>query len=131
MPHVNWVAAVVAGIVGYFPGALWYSPLMFLNAWRAETGLSGEQGGLSMGARLASGVALSLVAALAFAVLIGPEPTLAFAVEAALAIAICFITTAFGMQYLFEGRSVKLTLINGGFHIVQFLIYAIILGLWH
>jgi len=131
LPDVNWIAAVVAGILGFMPGALWYSPVLFLNAWQRETGLTGQEKGLPFPARLATGTALSIVAALAFAFLLGPWPTLKFAVAAALAVGIAFITTAFGIQYVFEGKSVKLTLINGGYHVVQFLIYAVILGLWH
>jgi len=131
MTEVNWIAAIVAGIVGFMPGALWYSPVMFLTAWQRETGLTGQEGGMSFPARLATGMALSVIAALAFAYLVGPLPTLKFAIAAALAVGIAFITTAFGIQYVFEGKSVKLTLINGGYHVVQFLIYAIILGLWH
>jgi hypothetical protein len=131
MPEVNWIAAVVAGIVGFLPGALWYSPTMFLNAWQREIGMTGHEGGLSFPARLATGAILSVIAALAFAFLIGPWPTLKFAVAAALAVGIAFITTAFGIQHAFEGKSPRLTLISGGYHTVQFLIYGIILGLWH
>src|ERR1044072_1172517 len=56
MPEVNWVAAVVAGIVGFFPGALWYSPLMFLKPWQTDMSLTGHPDGISFGARRASGI---------------------------------------------------------------------------
>ena len=131
MPEVNWVAAVVAGIVGFFPGALWYSPLMFLKPWQTDMSLTGHPDGISFGARMASGIALSLVSALAFAYLLGPRPTLQMAVIAGLAVGVAFITTAFAMQHLFEGRRMRVTLINGGYHTVQYLIYGLILGLWH
>jgi len=39
MQHINLIAAVVAGIIGYFPGGLWYSKAMFLRRWAAEMGI--------------------------------------------------------------------------------------------
>jgi hypothetical protein len=130
MGEINWIAAVVAGIVGFFPGAVWYSPLMFLKPWQAETNIQGHGGTLSFPARLALGIAMSLVAALLFAMLVGPNPTLFYAVKFGLVVGVGFITTSFGIQYLFEGKSLRLTLINGGYHTVQFLIYGLIIGLW-
>jgi hypothetical protein len=121
---------VVAGVLGFFHGAVWYSPLMFLKPWQTDMGISGEQGGMSMAPRLVSGLILSVVAAVAFAWLLGPEPGLRTSLIAAAVVAIGLITTSFGIQYLFEGRTVRVTLINGGYHFVQFLIYALVLGLW-
>jgi hypothetical protein len=130
MEEINWLAAVVAGIVGFFPGAVWYSPLMFLKPWQADTGLRGEGGTMSMPMRLGIGLLMSLVAALLFAMLVGPNPTLFYSVKFGLVVGVGFITTAFAIQYLFEGKSLRLTLINGGYHTVQFVIYGLILGLW-
>jgi hypothetical protein len=131
MPDINWLAAVAAGVLGFFHGAVWYSPVMFLNAWQKDMGLTGHQGGMSMAARLGSGILLSVIAAGVFAWLLGPEPDLGRALVAAVAVAVGIITTSFGIQYLFEGRTLRVTLINGGYHLVQFVIYALVLGLWH
>ena len=36
-----------------------------------------------------------------------------------------------GINYLFEARSLKLFVINGGYHTLQFTLYGLVLGLWH
>jgi hypothetical protein len=130
MEGINWLAAVAAGILGFFPGAVWYSPLMFLKPWQADAGISGHGGGMGMAARLGLGLLMSLIAALLFAMLVGPNPTLFHSVKFGLVVGVGFITTAFAIQYLFEGKTLRLTLINGGYHTVQFLIYGIVIGLW-
>ena len=131
MHQINWIAAGVAGVLGFFHGAAWYSNAMFLKAWQADMGISGDRVGVSMATRLVSGLILSIFASGAFAWLLGPEPVLRTSLIAAVVVALGIITTSFGIQYLFEGRTVRVTLINGGYHLVQFLIYAVVLGLWH
>jgi hypothetical protein len=131
MAEINWLAAVAAGILGFLPGALWYSKLMFLKAWQAETGIEGHVDNMPESVRMASGLALSVAAAIAFAFFLGPLPPLQSALMWGLVVGAAFITTALGIQYLFEGKSLRLTLINGGYHIVQFVTFGFVLGLWH
>jgi hypothetical protein len=40
-----------------------------------------------------------------------------------------FAATSFGISYLFEQRPLGLWLINGGYHVLQFTLYGIVLGL--
>ncbi len=42
-----------------------------------------------------------------------------------------FVAASFGINYQFAQRSFKLWLIDGGYHTVQFLLFGVILGLWH
>ena len=129
MPDINWLAAIVAGVLGFLPGTLWYSDLMFQRAWKADAGVVAPPP--NMGVRIGTGLALSLVAALVFAWSLGPRPPLETALLAGLAVGAGFIATALGIQYLFEGKTVRLALINGGYHTVQFLIFGLVLGLWN
>jgi hypothetical protein len=41
-----------------------------------------------------------------------------------------FIAGSFLINYMFEQKTMKLWLVNGGFHTVQFTIMGAILGLW-
>jgi hypothetical protein len=43
MPHINYLACVVAAVVAFVIGGLWYSPLLFAKAWTAAHGLTPEQ----------------------------------------------------------------------------------------
>jgi len=35
LQQLNWLAIVVAAVAGYFPGAIWYSPIGFLGLGKA------------------------------------------------------------------------------------------------
>ena len=104
---------------------------MFLKPWQADTGITGHQGDMSPAVRFGGGIALSIVAALAFAYYLGPDPALGAALTGGLVVGLAFVTTSFGIQHLFEGRSARVALINGGYHTAQFLIFGLVLGLWH
>jgi hypothetical protein len=41
------------------------------------------------------------------------------------------VAGSFGINYLFEQRSLRLFLINGGYHTLQYTLIGLVLGLWH
>jgi len=41
-----------------------------------------------------------------------------------------WVATAMGITYLFERKSLKLYLINAGYHVVTFTLMGLILGAW-
>jgi hypothetical protein len=73
----------------------------------------------------------ALVAAFGFAAYVGPQPAVLEAVHAGLFVGVMFVATSFGINYAFAQRSLKLWLIDGGYHTLQFMLYGLILGLWH
>ena len=85
MHHVNWLAVIVAGTVGFFPGALWYSPLMFLKPWARELGidLSQRQQPKHFPLILLSSLILSIIVAIVLSLIIGPVAGLHHALLAA------------------------------------------------
>ena len=132
MPDINWFAAALAGVIGFFSGGLWYSPLLLQRAWSAETGMTeGHAGNVAPAVRFGTGALLSVISAVVFAVGLGARPTLGFAVGSGLAVGLAIIVPSYGIQYLFENRSPRLLLINGGWHCLQFALFGLILGLWH
>jgi hypothetical protein len=133
MQQINLVATLVAGIIGFFPGALWYSKRMFLPRWAHEMGIDlanppAEK--QNHGSKIAIGLVASLVAAIVFALIAGPAPTFDHSLMLALACA-GLVGAAFAIQYLFEGRSLAFWAINASYHLVQFLLFALVIGLWH
>ena len=123
---------MVAGIIGYFPGALWYSKLMFLRRWALEMGIDIDDppgGKHRHGLKVAIGAATSIVAAIVFALIAGPTPGLCHALLLGLT---CggLIGAAFSIQYVFEGRSLAFWAINAGYHFVQFALFGLVIGLW-
>jgi hypothetical protein len=130
LQDLNWLAVVVAALAGYFPGAIWYSPVGFLKPWARELGVNLDVKPKGVGAKVAIGLIPALVAAIAFALVVGPHPTLHEALARATVVAVGFIATSFAIQYLYEQRSPTFWLINSGYHLLQFLIMGAVLSLW-
>ena len=129
---VNWYAVIVAGVVGYFPGAVWYSPLLFLKPWAREQGIDLTRPQTKhAGSRIAIGLIPSLASAAVLALILGPNPGLHHALLMALAVGGGLVAPCFAIQYLYENRSFTFFAINAGYHLVQFLIFGLVLGLWH
>jgi len=133
MPEINWLAVLAAAVSTFVLGGLWYSPAMFFKPWQRAAALTDEQ--LQKGghpAKIYGGAfVLSLIAAIVFAMFIGPKPDVGFATAAGFAAGLCWVAASFGINYLFERKSFTLFLVNGGYHTVQFTLFGLILGLWH
>ena len=126
---MNYLAVLVAALSSFALGGLWYSPALFGNAWNRANGGIPPPG---HPARV-FGVAFvfSLVAAYFFAWLAGPEPALPEALHLGLVVGIGLVATSFGINYQFAQRPFRLWLIDAGYHAVQFLLFGLILGMWH
>jgi hypothetical protein len=131
MPQVNWIAVLAAALSSFLLGGIWYSAL-FAKAWQAAAGLSDDQvKGGNKAAMFAGAFVLGLVQAAVFAMFLGPTATLAFGAAAGFGAGLCWVAAGLGITYIFERRSLKLFLINGGYATLQFTIIGAILGLWH
>ena len=131
MPEVNWLAVVAAALSSFVIGGLWYSPAMFLKAWQRGAGLTDAQLQGGNPAKIYGGAfVLSLIASAVFAMFLGPKPEVVFATSAGFAAGLCWVAASFGINYLFERKSLTLFLVNGGYHTVQFTVIGLVLGLW-
>ena len=130
MPPVDWIASFVAATSAFVLGGLWYSPALFARPWQADTGLSDEQlAAASKAKTFGLSFVFCLVAAITFSMFLGPDPALAFGVGAGAAAGICWVAASFGVNYQFELKPIRLLLINGGYHALQFTLYGLIFGL--
>lgn len=129
MPDVNWLAVLACGVVSLVLGAIWYSPMLFANQWQSAAGLSDEKAKSGNPAIIFGGAfVLSLIAAAVFAMFLGKEMSLGAATAAGFSTGLCWVAAALGISYLFERRPLKLWLINGGYHTLQFTAFGLILG---
>jgi len=133
MAGINLWAVLAAAASAFLLGGLWYSPLVFLKPWSKASGLGDMK---EVGARHPAQVfgvsfLFALLAAAVFAVLVGPEPPLDFALGRGLMAGGGFVAASFGINYQFANKPFSLWLIDGGYHVGQFLLYGLILGLWH
>ena len=132
MPDVNWIAVLLCAVSSLVLGGLWYSPALFAKSWQAAAGLSDEQaksGNMAM--ILGLTLVLSFVAATVFAMFLGRNFGLGPATAAGLSAGLCWVAASFGINYLFDRRPLKLWLINGGYHTLQFTLFGLILGAMH
>ena len=129
MPEINWLAVALCAASSLFLGGVWYSPALFGKAWQEATGLSAED--------LAKGnmpkifgltLVLSFVAAAVFAMFIGPNFGIGPATAAGFSAGLCWVAASYGITYLFEHRPLKLWLVNGGYHTLQFTLFGAIIG---
>lgn len=77
------------------------------------------------------GINLRAVLAAAFAYLLGADPPLGEALRRGALVGFAFVAPSFGINYQFADRDAALWLVDGGYHLAQFLVYGLILGLWH
>jgi hypothetical protein len=127
---INYLAVFVAALSAFMLGGLWYSPLLFARPWTRLSGQSEER--LKSGSQavvFGGAFILSLIAALNFAMFLGPAPEVKFATAAGLAAGLGWVAASLGILYLFERRPIGLWLINGGYVTLQFTLYGLILGL--
>jgi hypothetical protein len=128
MPDVNWLAVLLCAASSMILGGLWYSPLLFARPWQRGAGLSDEQlAGGNMALVFGLAFVLSLIAAAIFAVLVGHRHGIVPWIVAGAA-AGALVAASFGVNYLFERRSARHWLINGGYHFVQFVLFGLILA---
>jgi len=130
MPELNWLAVVIAALASFLLGGLWYSPVLFGKAWQRETGLTDEQLKQGNMARIFGlSFILALLAAWNFGNFLGPRPSLALGIGAGASAGLLWVAGSFGINYLFERKSLKLFLINGGYHTLQFAVIGLVLAL--
>jgi len=129
MPEVNYLAVVIAAVASFLLGGLWYSNALFGKAWQRESGVTDEQlKNGNMAKIFGLSLVLSLLAAWVFALFLGPRPPVALGLGAGFSAGLCWVAASFGINYLFERRSFRLFLINGGYHTLQFTIIGLTLA---
>jgi len=132
MPHINWLAVLTAAISTFVLGGLWYSPVLFGRAWMSVNHLSESDLAKSNMAKI---FGLAFVFALVMAVnlaafLAEPKTTASWGATAGFLAGFGWVTLAIATISLFERRSIKYVLINGGYMTVSFVVMGLILGAW-
>lgn len=132
---MNILAVLVSALSAFLLGGPWYSNAMFLKPWARHSRLGDNMGEKVEGKHKAMVFILSflfsLISAFAFAWWLGPSPALGYAVGRGALAGAGFVAASFGINYQFANRSMVLWAIDGGYHTVQFILFGLILGLWH
>jgi hypothetical protein len=132
LSQINYLAVIVAALASFAIGGLWYSPVLFGKIWMKETGISEEKAKRSnMIKTFGLSFLLSLIICFNLAAFLGPQSDFVWGITAGGLAGIGWVAASLGILYLFEGRSFKLFLINGGYNAVNFIIAGGIIGAWH
>lgn len=127
----NYPAVLAAAVVSFVVGGAWYSPLLFARVWMKEAGLDEAQlQSAKLGKVFALSFVCSLVMAFNLAAFLGAKATLGFGVFAGFATGLGWVAMSLAIIYLFEQRSLKLWLVNGGCQVVTYTLMGAILGGW-
>jgi hypothetical protein len=134
MLDINYVAVGVAALAAFFLGYLWYT-VIFARPWQALIGAQSKgddtDGAFqtpNLGRLLAGSFVLELIMAFNLAAFIGRDASWLFGLAAGVATGLGFVSLAFGVNYMFEGRPFKLWLINAGYNTVVFAVMGLIVG---
>jgi hypothetical protein len=131
MTGMWWLAIVAATLIAFAIGGVWYSPAVFGRQWMALNGFTEQDlNRRSMPRVFALSFGLALVMTVNLALFLGPSPSLAFCIGAGAAAGIGWSAAGLGIIYLFEGRPLKLWLINGGYQAITLAAIGGILGLF-
>lgn len=130
--YINHWAVIVCAAANLIVGALWYSPLLFYKAWARENKLSEEDiKKMNPGKTYSLTLVFSLIICYNMAFFLGDAKTdMAWGATAGFLTGFGFAALIFTIVALFEQKSWKYILINGGYITVYFTLIGAILGLW-
>lgn len=143
-PPTNYLAVLVAAIVIFALGGLWYSPVLFMKKWialqnRTEEQMRAEAAAANMPVLYISAFVTALLTALVMAHLLGHlaaavDPNMhPSAAHGAMFGFVCWLGFAAPTSYgtaIFSGKPKQLWLIDSTYNLVAFVLAGAILGAW-
>lgn len=132
---VNYLAVLVAAIVGFFVGFVWYAQPVFGKMWMQWSGISDKKmkdGKKSMGLLMLGGFISQLVMAYVIAMLVGFTGATTFVTGMITAFWawLGFVATVLLGSVLWEGKPFKLYILNAAHYIVVMALMGGILAVW-
>ena len=133
--QTNFFAVLVASLVYFILGALWYS-VLFGNSWSRgleEHGVDiDEPTGKEVALKLLATFVGNVLASFAMAYLVYWTGSYRFTTGLALGSAsgICFCAVSIGIAYAWEDKPLKLFLIDSSYHILGLSFAGVILSVW-
>jgi hypothetical protein len=130
-PEINYLAVLVSALAFFLLGSIWYSPILFANAWMKELGFTKENmAGGNMFKTFGLSFLLMLIMAFNLAAFIGNGQGFQFGLTAGALAGIGWVALAIGVNFLYERRSFRMWLITAGYMAIGFTIMGAIIGAW-
>jgi hypothetical protein len=123
MPQVSLLATLLATVLSFVLGGLWYGPL-FARNWMRLVGMTDAtlREGFNPAKTYGITFVLAFLMSYVFGMFLGPNPSMALGVGAGAAAGIFWVAGSLWTNDLFERRPFALTAINSGYHIVKFIL---------
>lgn len=126
--NLNWLAIMVAAVSTFLIGGIWYS--VFEKSWMAANNSTHEDlKKRKMPLVFGLSFFFSFIMSVNLAMFIGKED-LVYGTIAGFMTGFGWVAFSIGIISLFENRSFKYVLINGGYMVVSFTLMGAILGAW-
>jgi hypothetical protein len=129
--HLNWLAVLTAAVSAFMVGGIWYSKVLFGNAWMTDSSLTADQIKSGNKGKIFGFTAVfSLLMAFNLAMFLSGDKTdIAWGAEAGFLAGI-WTFCAIAIHSLFELKSWRHIFINGGYSVVSLTLMGAIIGWW-
>lgn len=130
--NVNLIAVLIAAALYMIVGMLWYSQAVFGNIWMTLIGKTSEELKNNSKGYIVSTFS-AIIASFVLACIIKSVNANNFllGIQVGVFVSLGFVATSALTNYTFAGKSLKLYLIDYGYHIVSIIIMSAFLGIWH
>lgn len=135
LSNINFLAVIVAALVSFGLGSLWYTAL-FGKAWQSELGFSDEYlKEANMGKIFGSSFILMVIMAFGMAIMVqghegDQEINWLQGLYHGLYVGFFFVVTTMGINLLYQRRSLKLWAIDAFYQVLCLSAMGAILGAW-
>lgn len=137
LSHLNWLAVIVATVVYFALGGIWYSPMGFVKGWMAGHGIptptDADKAAMKkqMPMYMLTSLVLNFIGVLALAYIETAMYTKGWMTGMKVGILAASLTTmTVALGYFHTKKSFKLFMIDAGYHVVGLIIVAVILSVW-
>jgi hypothetical protein len=137
LAHLNWLHILVAAIVYFALGALWYSKVLFVSPWLKGHGFPPEptdEAKKGLARIMITSFVLMFLTTVGIAILQRLMPmygsSCVHAIKYGLLLGSLFSFTTISVGYLYTQKPLSLHLIDGCYHITGIVLASIILAVW-
>ncbi len=131
---VNYLAVFVCAVLATGLGFTWYSPFLLGKMWLDSIDKNEEEIRRSNNPYKVYGLAFLghfiMAYGLARVMMLTNSTTVTEGIRLAFLCWFGFTMATMMINTLFEGKSLRLVLVDGGYHLIVFLMFGIVLGAW-